>query len=147
MQWANAANGGFSTAKPKELLRPVVSDGEFGFEVVNVENARDDDNSLLAWFERMLRTLRECPEFGSGKPTLLDPGDPAVLALRYDAPTGRVLAVSNLSDQAGPVDLAAELGDEQEFVQVFANRHYGHGPVALGELELDAYGYRWLRAR
>ena len=54
-------------APPDELVRPVITDGEFGYEKVNVTAQRHDPDSLLAWFERMIRTLREAPEIGSGQ--------------------------------------------------------------------------------
>src|SRR3954447_26819403 len=36
MQWSLLPNGGFSTARTADLVRPVVSDGEYGYEKVNV---------------------------------------------------------------------------------------------------------------
>src|SRR3954451_21447748 len=64
MQWSLLPNGGFSTAKPADLLRPVFSDGDFGYQKVNVTAQRHSTTSLLSWFERMIRTLREAPEVG-----------------------------------------------------------------------------------
>src|SRR5205814_726672 len=63
MQWSSGLGGGFSDAP--ELVRPVVSDGRYGYETVNVAAQRGDPDSLLAWFERMIRTLRESPEVGA----------------------------------------------------------------------------------
>jgi maltose alpha-D-glucosyltransferase/alpha-amylase len=59
MQWSATLNGGFSTAPKKNLCRPVISGGEYGYENVNVTDQRHDPGSLLSWFERMIRTLRE----------------------------------------------------------------------------------------
>ena len=43
MQWSDAPNGGFSTARRKrDLRRPVISGGEFGYETVNVEDQQRD---------------------------------------------------------------------------------------------------------
>src|SRR5579871_3285146 len=57
MQWSDEPNAGFSNAPEGRLVRPVVHGGDFGFTSVNVDAQRADDASLLAWFERMLRTL------------------------------------------------------------------------------------------
>lgn len=62
MQWSSLRNAGFSGAVTARLVRPVISEGEFGYENVNVTRQRQDPNSLLGWFERMIRTLREAPE-------------------------------------------------------------------------------------
>jgi maltose alpha-D-glucosyltransferase/alpha-amylase len=147
MQWSDAPNGGFSTAPADKLVRPVIDEGDFGYERVNVDAQRADDQSLLAWFERMLRTLRECPEFGTAEWRLLDPGYGHVLAMEYQGPTGRVVALSNLADEECTIDLAPELGDETRFVEVFANRRYDHEVAGAKELPLDGFGYRWLRVR
>src|ERR1700749_3642514 len=36
MQWSAASGGGFSSAPPDALVRPVIGDGEFGYQTVNV---------------------------------------------------------------------------------------------------------------
>ena len=145
MQWSDEAGGGFSTARKSKLVRPLVEDATFGYETVNVDAARDSDDSLLAWFERMLRTLRECPEMGTGSATVLDSGDEAVLALRFDRGDGTVLALTNMSDQKVQVDVSAEFEPPDRVLEMFANRRYTTTPSQLSELDLDAFGYRWLR--
>jgi maltose alpha-D-glucosyltransferase/alpha-amylase len=145
MQWSTGANGGFSSANEKKLIRPVIDDGDFGYERVNVDTQRDDDQSLLAWFERMLRALRECPESGDGQWTLLDPGRDHVLAVRYDGAAGTMVAVSNLADEPCTVDLRADLGEPEWAVQVFADQRYDTHPTDVSSLELAGWGYRWIR--
>src|SRR6201986_1680470 len=51
MQWAPRSNGGFPTAGGDRLVQPVITDGEFGSEKVNVRVQRNDPGSLLTWFE------------------------------------------------------------------------------------------------
>ena len=48
MQWTAGRNGGFSTAAPSRLCRPVV-EGGFGPEHVNVADQRRDPESLLSF--------------------------------------------------------------------------------------------------
>src|SRR5690606_4474713 len=87
MQWSTSTNGGFSTSE--KPVRPVISGGEYGFETVNVTAQRSDPGSLLSWFERMIRTLRESPEVGAGSCTHIDRKlPPGVLPYRADGPTG-----------------------------------------------------------
>ncbi|BCJ60497.1 trehalose synthase [Micromonospora endophytica] len=88
MQWSSQPNAGFSTAEAEKLVRPVIDQGEFGYEQVNVTLQRRDRNSLLSWFERMIRTLREAPEIGGGSTTHIDIPMPRV-CLRT-GPTGPV---------------------------------------------------------
>lgn len=148
MQWSDEPNAGFSTCTDaKRLVRPVIDDKTYGFGVVNVDAQRDDDTSLLAWFERMLRALRELGELGSGDVHLLDSGVDHVLALRYHGPgAGLVVTLANLADEPCTLDLAAEVGlKPSRVIEVFANRRYGTLVDDLHRLELDGWGYRWLR--
>jgi maltose alpha-D-glucosyltransferase/alpha-amylase len=123
----------------------VVSDGPYGYEAVNVDTQRGDPGSLLLWFERMLRSLRECPEAGTGTFTLLSSGIDHVLAVRFDAATGAFVTLTNLRDKACTVDLAAEI-DAGELFEVFGNRP-GADVVDASSVPLDGWGYRWFRLR
>jgi maltose alpha-D-glucosyltransferase/alpha-amylase len=146
MQWSDAANGGFSTAAPKDVVRPVIGDGEFGYPAVNVTAQRRDPNSLLTWTERAIHTLRECPEFAVGKWERLDSGERSVLALRYEAPTGVMVALTNLADTPCQVDLAEQLGELATApVEVFGDGDYGDPHPDPSALQLNGYGYRWIR--
>jgi len=143
MQWADAPQGGFTTADG--AVRPVIAKGDFGYPAVNVRDQERDPESLLSWFERVLRVLRECPEFGTGDYTVLDTRDERVLGLRYDAPSGSVLAVVNLSEEDCTVDLASQPGVTDGYpVDALADRDY---PPAgdLTAVEVAGSGYRWLR--
>jgi len=147
MQWSAEAGAGFSTAPSDKLCRPVVTGGDFGHETVNVAAQRRDPASLLHWMERMLHTVRECPEFGVGTCAPVDTGDAAVLALRYDAPGGVVLAVTNLAERRRTVDLGPQPGQEGEPLEVFSDKAYPPPGADLAGIELAAYGYRWIRLR
>jgi trehalose synthase len=148
MQWANEENGGFSTAAPERLSRPVVKSKAYGPAAVNVADQRDDENSLLNWMERLIRRRRECPEIGWGAWRVLATDHKNVLALRYDYENRVLLSVHNLASRRCRVTLAPDgAADWQALVPQFGCG--GHelrrdGTVAL---ELDGYGARWLRAR
>jgi maltose alpha-D-glucosyltransferase / alpha-amylase len=147
MQWSMAANGGFSTAQADRLVRPVVSTGDYGYETVNVTNQRHDRRSLLSWFERMIRTLREAPEVGSGICTHVDvPAPRGVLVHRADDDTGTMVFVHNLSDEPGAVDLSSLAAEADYPNDVLADQEYGD----LGKFDsiaIGRYGYRWIRLR
>ena len=85
MQWSQQPNAGFSSADPGKLVQPVIDSGDFGYERVNVTAQRADPGSLLAWFQRMMSTVREAPEIGQGSCTHVDVKLPSgVLAHRAD---------------------------------------------------------------
>jgi maltose alpha-D-glucosyltransferase/alpha-amylase len=146
MQWSDEDNAGFSTAPARELVRPVISEGEYGYKKLNVTRQRSDPDSLLMWFERMIRTLRECPEVGVGTCTVIDrplPGQ--VLAHRFDAPEGVVLFLHNLADKDVRVELGPQPAAGDAVAELFADQVYDPPGPKLEGLHLAGYGYRWLR--
>jgi maltose alpha-D-glucosyltransferase / alpha-amylase len=148
MQWSDAANGGFSTARRKrDLRRPVIADGDFGYPTVNVERQQRDPTSLLSWFQRALLILRECPELAIGSTTYLDSGQRSVLALLREAPSGAMLAVANLADKRVTVELGPPDRLAGDPIEVFADQDYPPPGGELGPISLGPYGYRWFRLR
>ncbi|HVM10624.1 MAG TPA: alpha-amylase family protein [Acidimicrobiales bacterium] len=147
MQWTDERNGGFSSARPSQLTRPVV-EGRFSPLAVNVADQRRDRDSLLNWFERVIRRRRECPEIGWGKVTLIETtGSPAVLAHRCDWERSAIVVLHNLGvepcnvrvpiDDAADFDRLVDLLEESEPVHELAEPHI--------EVKLQPYGFRWFR--
>ncbi|MEV4842903.1 alpha-amylase family protein [Micromonospora matsumotoense] len=145
MQWSYKENAGFSTADPEKLIRPVIDQGDFGYQQVNVTAQRGDTTSLLAWFERMIRTLREAPEIGSGSTSHIDVPMPAgVLAHRADGTTGTMVFLHNLGTEDVEVDLSTLAAEADLPIDVLTDR--GYGDVGkLDSLKLSGHGYRWIR--
>ena len=147
MQWSALPNGGFSAADPDRLVRPVVGDGDYGYEKVNVTHQRHDPRSLLSWFERMIRTLREAPEVGSGTCTHVDlPAPHGVLVHRADDVTGTMLFVHNLGPDDGTIDLGTLYPEAELPNDVLADREYPDLDK-LQSVPVAGYGYRWIRLR
>jgi len=147
MQWSGRANAGFSTAPKNKLRLPVVSRGEYGYRNVNVTAQKQDPSSLLSWFERMIRTLRECPEVGEGACTVVEVSSaPTVLVHRCESPAGTMLFLHNLADVPVTVDVSVQRAGEDP-VHLFADKGYESGPPDLAAIGLSGYGYRWLRLR
>jgi maltose alpha-D-glucosyltransferase / alpha-amylase len=143
MQWDDSAQAGFTTSA--EPVRPVIDDADYGYRTVNVAAARADPDSLLGWFERMLRTLRECPEFGTGQAKVLDVRSDEVLALRYDSPQGIMVALANLGEVDTIVDLGPLDGLRVSTPDVFADHPYAAAAAAGTGIDVAGWGYRWLR--
>ncbi|MDK3255210.1 alpha-amylase family protein [Blastococcus capsensis] len=146
MQWTDGRNGGFSGAD--ELVAPVVDDGPFRYQEVNVAEQRRREDSLLNRVERAIRVRKESPEFGWGTWTVLDSGDPRILAHRCDWLDGTVLAVHNLSGD--DVETRIDLADGnrlEEVSDIFGGDRYEPLDPDDPRVSLAPYGYRWLRAR
>ena len=147
MQWSDGLTAGFSSAEPDRLIRPVIHDGPYGAARVNVTNERAKPDSLLSWFERMLRTWRECPEVGENACEVLESGHPAVLAHHYTGPSGAMLFLHNLDDRELTVRIADQLEVDESPEELLADRDYGDLDRTLAALRVGGYGYRWIRLR
>jgi trehalose synthase len=147
MQWTAGRNGGFSSADPEALSGPVV-EGEFGPENVNVAAARRAPDSLLNFVTNLARRYRECSELAWGGVEILDQPRPEVLAHRCSWEGSSIVALHNLG--ASPTKVPLRLPDEEEGTELLDL--LADGTCALDgdsavELDLEGYGYRWLRVR
>jgi maltose alpha-D-glucosyltransferase/alpha-amylase len=143
MQWTSGHGAGFTAGDPAV---PLVTDGPFGPDRVNVAEQRRDPQSLLNWMERAIRARKELPELGWGTLQVLETDQPAVLAHRCDWLGRGILVVHNLGRER--VQVSVELGDgagvEGRMAEIIADQAYE--PAEPGRpLALEGYGYRWLR--
>jgi trehalose synthase len=148
MQWSADPHGGFSTApEGSKLVRPALEDGRWGAGRVNAADQRRHPDSLLSWMERLIRRRRECPEFGWGRPTLLDTRAKAVFAHRCDWAGSTLVAVHNLG--SAPAKPRLDLSDQPLTGLVDLFEHDELEPSAGGRVEvpLGPYGHRWFRVR
>jgi maltose alpha-D-glucosyltransferase/alpha-amylase len=144
MQWSTEAEGGFT--KSKKLVSPVIKDGPYGFQHVNVAEQRRDPNSLLNWTERMIRMRKEAPEIGWGDFSVIDTGDDGVLALRYDWRGNSVLILHNLHAQPAEVTFDPEIGEDgRQLIDIADGASSKADEKGFHTVTLDAYGYRWYR--
>ena len=118
-----------------------MTEGAFGPEHVNATVLRRDPDSLLNWFERLIRRRRECPEIGFGTLTVLDTDAPNVLAHRCDWQGSTVVAVHELAGR--PVEVRLDVDDCEALVDLFSDAEH---PLPA-TLQLPRYGARWYRVR
>ncbi|MDQ2652920.1 MAG: hypothetical protein M3Z20_07730 [Chloroflexota bacterium] len=145
MQWAAYDNGGFSHASPKCFVRPMVSDGPFGFEHSNVASQRADPGSLLNWMAELIRTRRESSEIGAGPCRILDTGDEAVLGIRHGGDDSAIITLNNLSDRRTTITLDLAEREMMTATDLFGSRKYAPIDAENRSFRLEGYGYRWLR--
>ncbi|HEX7224932.1 MAG TPA: alpha-amylase family glycosyl hydrolase, partial [Candidatus Limnocylindria bacterium] len=150
MPWADRPGGGFTTADEGSLPRPLVTDGDWGYHVLNVEAQRRDRDSLLNWMERAIRTRKEWPEFGWGAWRVLGTRNPRVLAHVATWNAASVLAVHNFGDQPSrfTVRLPQDAGTDG-WRSIFGTAETDALEIVDGVLraELPSYGYAWFGRR
>lgn len=145
MQWSNEQNGGFSTVPAEHLIKPTISTGPYRYEQINVASQQRDPDSLLNKVERMIRTRKRCPEFGWGNCEIIDTDNPHVFAHRCTWRGGVVIALHNLAAQACTITLDVSEWEAQHLYDLFGDRLYDLFGDGQQQIELEGYGYRWLR--
>jgi maltose alpha-D-glucosyltransferase/alpha-amylase len=145
MQWSTEPQGGFT--KSNKPIVPVIKSGPYGYEHINAAEQRRDPNSMLNWTERIIRMRKEVPEVGWGEFKILDTGDPAVLAIRYDWRNNSVLFLHNLAED--PRGFAFSTGIKGDagacLVNLLTADHSTSQDNGKHCVCLEGYGYRWYR--
>jgi maltose alpha-D-glucosyltransferase/alpha-amylase len=125
---------------------PVISDGTYSFQHVNVAAQRRDPNSLLNWMERLIRMRKEVPDIGWGDFSFLRSGTLHVLAMRDEWRNNSVLCVHNLSSESQEVHLSLPAVDEANCTLVnLLSEDHSHPNKGQHRILFEPYGYRWFR--
>lgn len=146
MQWNAEANGGFSKARARRLVAPVVPDG-YGPAHVNAADQRTDPDSLLRFVELLIRRYRASPEIGWGEVTVVEHDLDAVLVHTVRGAQGQLIAVHNFSPEPQTLEFAlpADLDAGTELVDLLRDGTVTADEKGRVQLSLDAFDYRWLR--
>ncbi len=147
MPWSPHENGGFSNAHPAKVVRPVVSGGKLGYEKINVEKQQSDPRSLLNVIERMIRTRKECPEFGWGKWRILPAKPDTVLAHASEWRGGVVLAIHNFARKSATVEIQLRSLKPEILTNLLDEKQYDLPENGLLKLNLEPFARRWFRLR
>jgi maltose alpha-D-glucosyltransferase/alpha-amylase len=145
MQWSSEPHAGFTESdKP---VSPVIDQGPYGYQHVNVAKQRRDPNSMLNWTERIIRMRKEVPEIGWGDFRVIATRDPAILALRYDWRNNSVLFLHNLDEKPREVTFSVGLdGDAgKHLINLLSEDHSEADARGKHTLLMEAYGYHWYR--
>nr|MBI1228947.1 trehalose synthase [Cytophagales bacterium] len=145
MQWTSDTQAGFSLSE--KLVNPLIKEGPYGYEHINMETQRREPNSLLNWMTSMIRLRQECTEIGWGKWQIIDAGTPQVLAIHYRWQESSLLILHNFDERAHEaiLDLKQQDGESKltDLMTIKENKMNGQGYY---HINLKAYGYRWFRA-
>lgn len=147
MQWRPDRNAGFSSAPEDELVRPVVTRGDYACDRVSVRDERSDPESLLNWMASLIRVRKECSEIGTGEWTLVETGCDAAYAIRFDIEDSTVLVITNLSDEGHDITLDVESADLESETDLLGDRQYEPLEPKKPVMRMEPYGFRWMRLR
>ncbi|WP_314426442.1 alpha-amylase family protein [uncultured Microbacterium sp.] len=145
MQWSADRNGGFSDAAPRRVVARPPADG-YAPEHVNVAAQLGDRASMLYFVRSLTSAYRISPELGWGTLEIIEQPAASLLVHSLAADVGRMLALHNFAEV--PVTTSFRVQDEPEgarLVDLLDPAEIALGPDGEVELEVPAYGFRWLR--
>ncbi len=132
MQWDAGQNAGFSSAG--KTYFPVISEGEFAYQQVNVAAQEADPDSYLNLTRFLLRTRQSQPALKHGEFAFVETGHDSVLAFRRFVADEGILCLFNLTDEPQAFTLHRERTD-------LLSRN---GAVLSGVVELKPFAAHWL---
>ena len=146
MQWSAEPGAGFSTADETAFPAPLVT-GEYAPGRVNVAAQRVDPDSLLNWFERLIRRRRETHELALGGIEVIQTDPVSVFAHRCDWQGETIVVVHNLASD--PTEVEVPIDQEGDDDVDGAHDIFAGDRIEICDrrlrVDLDAYGYAWFR--
>ena len=132
MQWDDSEYAGFSTAKPWLPVPPNKTE-------INVKAEEADPNSLLNWYEALIRLKKTNPVFISGENVMLDTENTKVLSwLRKGPGKAAVVVATNFTAEPQTVNLSA--GVPSGKLKTLLKTPGSGDPAGLDKIELPAFG-------
>ena len=131
MQWDASSNAGFSKATPWLPVPPSAA-------TINVEAEKSDPNSLLKWYEALIRLKKNNPALARGEVTMLDTANTKVLSWTRQAQgTPAVVVAVNFTAQPQRVSLSVPgVGGT---VKTLLKTSGGIDPVSLESIALGPF--------
>ena len=140
MQWTDEPNGGFS-ATGKKLTHPVIAEGPYAFDKVNVRAARKDAGSLLHLVESLAGLRNRFPEIGDSRVSLIRSEHPSVFVHCFPCKERKLVFCHNLSGEELALSFET-LQTDSASLQVLL----GEENILKAEegLRLRPYGFAWM---
>ena len=132
MQWDDSTNAGFSDAKPWLPVPPNKSE-------INVKAEESDPNSLLNWYETLIKLKKSNPVFISGENVMLDTENTKVLSwLRKGTGKSAVVVATNFTADPQTVNLSAGVSGSK--LKTLLKTPGSADPSGIDKIELPAFG-------
>lgn len=143
MQWNGDRNAGFSRANPQKLYLPVITDPEYHYEALNVENQERNQASFLWWMKRIIAMRKRFKAFGRGSIEFLLPDNPKVLVFLRRYQDENILMVINLSRFSQVVELDLSKFSGYSLKDVFSGNRFPTIKDSPYVLTIGRHDYYW----
>jgi alpha-glucosidase len=132
MQWDASAHAGFSKVTPWLPVPPSA-------ETINVAVESRDPDSLMAWYENVIRLKKTIPALEHGRNTMLDTKNEKVLSWMRKAQDGLPVVVS-VNFTAEPQTVSLRVPGFNGKLKTLLKTPGAAEPESLGAIQLGPYG-------
>ncbi len=132
MQWDGSQNAGFTRGQPWLPVPPSAAR-------INVAAESLDPDSLLAWYENVIRLKKTVPAFEHGRNTMLDTKNEKVLSWMRKTPDGPPVVVS-VNFTAEPQTVRLSVPGFNGKLKTLLKTPGAADPESLGAIRLGPYG-------
>jgi maltose alpha-D-glucosyltransferase / alpha-amylase len=143
MQWSGEKNAGFSSAD--KLIHPVIDQGEYRYQNINVETQQRTSGSLLNWMTALIRLRQECVEIGLGEWKLIETGVPEVMGIQYAYEGSCLCIFHNFDSKAHSCEVNFEDKNMDKLINMMAMDESIADDKGFHHIRLDPCGYKWYR--
>jgi alpha-glucosidase len=131
MQWDDSTYAGFSTVKPWLPVPPNKAE-------INVKTEEADPNSLLNWYEALIKLKKTNPALISGENVMLDTSNLKVLSWLRKGDGQQVVVATNFTADPQTVDLSSGVTGSK--LKTLLKTPGSADPASVSKIELPAYG-------
>lgn len=141
MQWSTQPNAGFSDVAPHALNYPLIREGQFAYERINVAVQTTLPTSLLNETKTMIHARTKNSDlFAHGDFSLLDTDGDTVLAYAYCQTDRWLVAIHHFSGETAEASVAIDIKTDARITQLVGT---AEATLSDGRLtvRLSPYGY------
>jgi len=144
MQWDESLNAGFSDASPEELYAPVIDEGEYAYETVNVAAGTKEPDSLLNKMKHLINVRKSHPIFATGDYQFLHKDQTELLIVLRSQESENVVCVLNLTDEKQTLSLDLAQFSGRRVFDLLTEKPYPDVTEKPYQIGAPPFGFFWL---
>jgi len=142
MQWTAGKNAGFSERGDGQLFLPIIDQGDYAYQKLNVDSQMKDENSLFNRLRNLIALRKDNDTFNSQEMDFLFRENKGLFAVLRGSRQQGMLCIHNLTDSPQKVDLN---GFKVQLSAQSANQSTNDIDTQAPFVLLNPYTYVWLK--
>ncbi|MFN8673024.1 MAG: maltose alpha-D-glucosyltransferase [Candidatus Sericytochromatia bacterium] len=145
MQWDSSKNAGFSNIDQRELFLPVITNPEYHYESINVENSEKNSDSLLWFMKKLISARKTLISLTKGNFQIIHSNNNKVISFIRKYKDEVVLVIANFSKN--PQSLKLYLSEYNTYVpeEVFGKSIFPTITKDPYNLSISELSFYWLQ--